>query len=123
MDIMMILLLLMMLPQLMSGIGGLFGANNNGANNQPIINIYTGVDEDGTGTAAEYTNTTGDTNNDNTGMFSSNPLGGDEDNPFDLALLGAGIGAAVGSIVPVLGTGIGAAVGGIGGFLVDMWWL
>lgn len=35
------------------------------------------------------------------------------------ALTGAGLGATVGSMVPVLGTAIGAAVGGVGGLLVQ----
>lgn len=124
MDIMMILLLLMMLPNLLSGIGGLFGQAT-GTSNQPIINVYTGIDEDGNATATTTTTDTGGmgTNNDNATMFSSNPLGGDEDNPFDIMLLGAGIGAAAGSFIPGLGTAVGAGIGAIGGFLVDLWWL
>lgn len=35
------------------------------------------------------------------------------------ALSGAGLGATVGSLIPVIGTGIGAAVGGIGGLIVQ----
>lgn len=35
------------------------------------------------------------------------------------ALSGAGLGATVGSLVPVIGTGIGAAVGGVGGLIVQ----
>jgi hypothetical protein len=118
MDMMFLLLFLMLMPQLLGGLGGLFGGT---ASQQPIVNVYTnGVlngDEDTTGGGgggglANVVTT-----------WSSNPLGGDEDNPFDIALVGAGIGAAAGSFIPALGTAIGAGIGAIGGFLIDLWWL
>jgi hypothetical protein len=116
MDMMMILLLLLMLPQLLGGIGGLLG----GQQQQPNIVIYTG------GTGADEDNGQPNlppNNTDSTFPWSANPAGmGDEDNPFDLALLGAAVGAGLSSW---LGPGalLGAGIGAVGGFLVDLWWL
>lgn len=124
MDFTVILMILMMLPQLLGGISGFFGGNQSSAQSQqPVVNVYMNGadnDEDSTVTTKQ---TQGGTN-----YFSSDPLGGTEDNPFDLALGGAAIGAVAGAY---LGAGalswitapIGAAIGGIGGFLVDLWWL
>lgn len=123
MDMMMLLLLFMMLPQLLGGVGGLFGLGGSTAPQQPVINIYSGSpDEDGN----YSTSKPGEEGNVLTGR--ANPLGGDEDNPFDLALAGAAIGGVAGAylgfgLMSWMTAPIGAAIGGIGGFLIDLWWL
>lgn len=140
---MIMMLLIMLLPTLTGGLGSLFGGG--GASTTPTVYINTGG---GGGTGGndtfnrdtqytmEWDSTTGTWKYTPTGgagagygWSRSNPLGGRDDNPFDLAIAGAAVGGVAGLALgggPLLGwlTGpVGAGLGAVGGFLVDLWWM
>jgi hypothetical protein len=124
MDMMMIMLLLLMLPNLLGGLSGMFGGTGQG-NQTP--NIYINAGSGGGGyppSSDEDTSWNVTTNPDGTYTWKPSTTPADkDDNPYDLMIGGAVAGAGLGAwLAPAtLGVSVlaGGLIGGAIGWMAD----